>query len=73
MKKICPTCHKEFTEVDNFCTHCGIELVKESNKCSEMKMALCKSKTYKDDDRYCSICGAPTVYWKSHLETAKSW
>ena len=29
MKKICPTCKREYGRVENFCTKCGIELVKE--------------------------------------------
>ena len=30
MKKMCPTCKREYAEIHNYCTKCGIELVKES-------------------------------------------
>ena len=73
MKKICPTCKREFTEIDNFCTNCGIELIKEPNRCSEMKTALCRNKVFKDEDKYCSICGSKTTYWKPQLDEIESW
>ena len=28
MKKICQKCRKEYTELENYCTKCGIELEK---------------------------------------------
>lgn len=31
MKKICPTCKREYGRVENYCTRCGIELVEEQN------------------------------------------
>ena len=73
MKKICPTCKREYSEIENYCTKCGIELVKEPNKCSEKKTALCKNRIYADDDKYCSICGSPTTYAKELLEELKAW
>ena len=73
MKKVCPSCGRIFTEIDNFCTKCGIELVKEPNRCSGEKTALCKSKVYHDDDMYCSICGSPTTYWTDAIEEQNSW
>lgn len=73
MQKECPTCHRIYSELENYCTKCGIELVKAPNKCSAMKTALCKDKVYADDDKYCSICGAPTTYWKDALEESKNW
>lgn len=73
MKKICPTCKRQYEKIDNFCTKCGIELTKEPNRCSEMKMALCANKTFADDDLYCSICGSPTTYGRPLLEERASW
>lgn len=73
MKKICPTCKREYTEIDNYCTRCGIELIKEPNRCSENKTALCATKTFDDEDIYCSICGSPTTYWKEALEEQENW
>lgn len=73
MKKICPTCNREYKEFENYCRKCGIELIKEPNKCSENKMALCKDMEFADDDIYCSICGAPTTYWKADLEERIKW
>jgi hypothetical protein len=43
MKKICPTCKREYRSIENFCTKCGIELVKEENIMEEDKR-----KTYED-------------------------
>lgn len=73
MKKMCPTCKREYAEINNYCTKCGIELVKEPNRCSAKKMALCKGMIYQDDDVYCSICGSPTTYWKEGLEERNRW
>ena len=28
---------------------------------------------YKDNDKFCSICGAPTTYWKSQIEEHNKW
>lgn len=73
MKKICPTCKREYTELERYCTKCGIELVKEPNRCSAMKTALCKDKVFADDDLYCAYCGSPTTYAKEKFEEVKSW
>ena len=73
MKKICPSCKREYKSIENFCTKCGIELVKEPNKCSEMRTELCKTASFADDDMYCSICGAPTTYWEEEIEERKRW
>lgn len=69
MKKICPTCKREYTELENFCRKCGIALVKEPNRCSEMKTAICKAAEFKDDDLFCSYCGALTVTGKRRMDT----
>lgn len=29
MRKECPKCRREYLEIDNYCTKCGIELVKQ--------------------------------------------
>ena len=73
MKKICPTCKREYTELENYCRKCGIELIKEPNRCSEMKTALCKDAAFADDDLYCSYCGSPTTYAKELLKEKASW
>ena len=73
MNKICPTCGRMYTELENYCSKCGIQLVREPNRCSENKTALCKDKVFADDDLYCSYCGSPTTYAKDMLEEQKSW
>ena len=55
-------------QIENFCRRCGIELEKEPNRCSEGKQELCKTMIFNDEDRYCSICGSPTNYWKEQME-----
>lgn len=62
MKKVCPKCRKEYTELENYCTKCGIELEKVPNECSEKKAALCMHRVYADDDVYCAYCGSLTTY-----------
>ena len=73
MKKACPTCGREYTEIENYCTQCGIELIDAPNRCSEMKTALCKDRIYPADAKYCSICGAPTTYAKPQIEEFTRW
>ncbi len=73
MRKICPTCKRIYPVLSNYCTKCGIELVKEPNRCSEMKTAMCKDRVYQDDDIYCEYCGAPTTYAKEMLEEKITW
>lgn len=62
MRKECPKCGRLYYELDNYCTKCGIELVKQPNRCSAPKTALCAHKVFADDDLYCSCCGALTTY-----------
>ena len=40
------------------------EIVSEEapNECSEKKTQLCKHRIYRDDERFCEYCGAPTTY-----------
>ena len=73
MRKMCPTCKKTYNEIENYCTKCGVTLVKEPNRCSANKTAMCSSKAFADDDRYCSFCGAPTTYAKDLLEEINKW
>lgn len=68
MKKICPKCSKEYTEFENYCTKCGIELEKAPNECSEKKTASCSRRIYADDDVYCAYCGALTTYAKERFK-----
>ena len=73
MRKECPTCHREYSEIECYCTKCGIKLVKAPNRCSAMKTKMCEDKVFGDNDKYCSFCGAPTTYWKDELEELKKW
>ena len=67
MKKKCPKCGEQYTEFENYCTRCGIQLEKEPNVCSENKTTLCMHRIYKDDDVYCAYCGALTTYAKDRM------
>lgn len=62
MNKICPNCKRTYSKIENYCSKCGIALEEEPNRCSKNKTALCATKIFNDDDRYCSICGSPTTY-----------
>ena len=62
VKKHCKKCYIKYSELENYCTKCGIELENEPNKCSEMKTTRCERREFKDDDVYCSYCGNLTVY-----------
>ena len=68
MNKICPKCGRRYTEIENYCTKCGIELEKDKNRCSENKTAMCSHRVFEDDDMYCSYCGSLTTYAKARLE-----
>lgn len=73
MRKICPTCRREYTEIENYCSKCGIALKQEPNCCSGKKTALCRDRICADDDLYCSICGSPTIYGLERLREIKDW
>ena len=73
MKKICPICKEKYSEIENYCMECGVELIDEPNRCSEMKRPLCKEQIYPDKAKYCTICGAPTIYAKPLIEELKNW
>lgn len=62
MNKICPKCRRKYTELENYCTKCGIQLEKAPNVCSEMRTTMCRHREFADDDIYCSYCGALTTY-----------
>lgn len=62
MVKQCPKCRRQYTELENYCTKCGIALEQEQNHCSENKTAQCARRVYADDDVYCSYCGSLTTY-----------
>lgn len=62
MNKICPKCKRKYSELENYCTKCGIELDKEANRCSADKTTLCQHRIFADDDIYCSYCGSLTTY-----------
>lgn len=62
MKKICPKCRKEYSELENYCSKCGIELEKEPNKCSANKTVMCSHRIFADDGIFCSYCGSLTTY-----------
>lgn len=73
MKKVCPTCRREYTELENYCRKCGIELEREPNRCSAGKTAMCKKVLFDNDDIFCSYCGSPTTYAKDMLEEREQW
>ena len=60
--KKCPTCNKRYSELEMYCTKCGIKLVKDKNRCSNPKTRLCECAEFADDDLYCAYCGSPTTY-----------
>lgn len=60
--KVCPTCHKHYSELNNYCMYCGIEQEKEPNKCTEQKTVLCSHISLPDDAIYCPKCGSLTTY-----------
>lgn len=62
--KRCPKCGRQYHELENYCTKCGLELIKEKNRCSENKTVMCSHRVYADDDVYCTYCGALTTYAK---------
>jgi len=62
MNKKCPKCSKQYTELENYCTKCGIELEKDQNRCSANKSTLCSRRVYKESDVYCAYCGSLTTY-----------
>lgn len=62
MYKKCPKYGRKYYELDNYCTKCGIELLKKPNKCSEQKTTLRSHKDLEDDGIYCSYCGYLTTY-----------
>ena len=55
INKKCPKCNRKYTELENYCTKCGIELKKEENKCSENKTTMCSHRIYADDESYCIL------------------
>ena len=62
INKKCPKCNRKYSELENYCTKCGIELEREANKCSENRTTMCARREYADDDMYCSYCGSLTTY-----------
>lgn len=68
MNKVCPRCHRTYSELEHYCTKCGNMLEKEPNVCSENKTAMCAHRVFADDDVYCSYCGSLTTYAKLRNE-----
>lgn len=64
MNKICPKCKRGYSELEHYCTKCGMQLEKEPNVCSEKKTAMCEHRVFAEDDTYCSYCGSLTTYAK---------
>lgn len=62
LKKMCPKCRRKYTELENYCTKCGLELEQAPNRCSGNKTVLCRRRIYADDDIYCAYCGSLTTY-----------
>lgn len=38
MNKICPKCKRGYSELEHYCTKCGMQLEKEPNVCSEKRL-----------------------------------
>jgi hypothetical protein len=50
-RSTCPHCRQAITGEDNFCMHCGVQLVSHVRRCG-------KCGAYPDPrDRYCILCG----------------
>lgn len=60
--KKCPTCNSKYIEPQMYCAKCGIQLVKDDNRCSDPKTRLCECTVCGDDDIYCTYCGSLTTY-----------
>jgi hypothetical protein len=72
--KICPKCNRRYIELKNYCRACGIQLVrdkdrcsenKHKNRCSENKHNLCEFAQFDDADVCCSYCGSLTTYGRA--------
>lgn len=72
MNKVCPSCGRKYSELEFYCTKCGLELKKAPNTCSEMKSVMCKHRVFADDDLYCSYCGSLTTYAKERMDREKA-
>ena len=70
MNKVCPKCHKHYSELDNYCMYCGIELKKEPNKCTAQKTVRCAHLALPDDALYCPACGSLTTYGEERKRVA---
>ena len=58
----CPTCGRRYKGLARFCGTCGIELVRDKNRCSEQRTNLCKNAEFPEDDVFCCYCGALTTF-----------
>ena len=47
MNKVCPSCGRKYSELEAYCTKCGLELEKAPNTCSGMKSAMSLSEIEK--------------------------
>lgn len=47
MNKVCPNCGRKYSELEFYCTKCGLELEKAPNACSEMKSGMSLSEIEK--------------------------
>ena len=57
-----PQMRIQYYELSQYCKKCGLELVKDANRCSENKSSSCAKTSFCDDDVYCDKCGALTTY-----------
>ncbi len=51
--RTCPTCNRPVQGDDNFCIHCGQQLVSQVPRCSACRAFVSRS------DHYCIFCGEP--------------
>jgi predicted amidophosphoribosyltransferase len=52
---LCPRCRQSIDRTDQFCMHCGVQLVSDVRRCP-------KCGAYPDvTDQYCIFCGEPLM------------
>ena len=83
MKKICPKCRKEYSELENYCSKCGIELEREQlkvlqreiNNLTKQQREVLYLKYYKkmSSDEIAQVMGltSRTVYNTTHTAISR--
>ncbi len=65
--RICPSCGRRYKGLARYCTKCGVELVKDKNRCSKMLTQLCRDAEFEEDDVYCCYCGSLTTFAEERM------